>query len=300
MPVVARLIVYPIFAAFMFFIFFVFLFPFESIKGRIETQVEQGLGGNYQVEIGDLSPALFTGISLDKVVVGEKKQQGAPVLTLDHATLRFDILPFLWGDMRFRFNIDSKGGEMDGKVSVADERMRIESEIDAFDLALFPIIVAKSGLVVKSNIEGKVDVEVYPKSPLRNNGSIQLKIHALQLEKSNLMGVLSLPAMEWAGKGSPSRVDVVMNRGNIEVRAFTLQGKDADLNLGGKVYLAQRIDNFRFNLRGKLGIAETVSVDLPFLMIVEKQKGPDGKYPMTITGQLGNPSVRVGDFRLPL
>ena len=114
------------------------------------------------------------------------------------------------------------------------------------------------------------------------------------------MNILPLPALNLATPQGRSTVDIVMNRGSIEIRSMNLKGGDLDLGIGGKIYLAQRVNNFRFNLRGKLGFGEKIAEAIPLLMIIEKQKGPDGLYPVTITGQVRKPNIRIGDFRVPI
>jgi len=299
-PVPLRIIVYPLFALLSFLIFFVVLFPFDSIKGRIEAEAEKGLGGKYQVRISDLSMAPISGINMEEVIIREKGGEQIRVFRLDGALLSVDLLPLLWGSMRVAFDLEVDGGSITGKISRSGDELEVHVDIEKLNLAAFPIIKQNYGVDLSSDIDGKIDMEIYPQSPLRNNGAILLNFNSLKMAESNIMNVFPLPPLVLAAPQGKSKIDFVMNKGNIEIRELDLRGGDLDLDLGGKVYLAQRISNFRFNLRGKLGFSEKLANELPMLAIVEKQKTPDGLYPINITGRLKKPNIKVGEFKIPL
>ncbi len=300
MPTALRIIIYPIFALLSFIVFFVMLFPFESIKGRIETEVERGLGGQYEVKIKELAMAPLTGVAIDNVVVSEKRGKREPVFTLDKATVHVDILPLIWGALKVGYDLRSTGGRIYGRLERSGDQMKVEATLKDLNLAAVPLLKTKWGVGLSSDVDGTVDLELYPRAPLRNNGTIQLKIPKLKVGESNIMNMMTLPPMDLAAAKGQSQVDIIMNRGSIEIRSFDLKGGDLTLALGGKVYLAQRVSNFRFNIRGKLGFNDKVMKAIPLLMVVEKQKGPDGLYPLTVTGQIRKPNIRVGDFRIPI
>lgn len=301
MPTVFRIILYPLTGLVFFFIFFFILFPFDSIKSRVEAQVEQGLGGQYEVTIGELSPAFLTGIELDAIEIRSRGPAAEGLAArLDNAIFRFQLLPLLWGNKKVKFVIASKGGELAGRLAAVDDLVQVRAELENFDLSKWPLLVEPLGLKLTSQVDAEVDMELYPRAPLRNNGSLKLAIAELKMDRSSLQGLFTLPAMELASKGSKSKLDIVMHRGTIEIRELTLKGNDVDLTMSGKIYLAQRLENYRFNLRGKLGFSDAAGKELPFLVIVEKERGADGLYPVTITGQVRRPNIRVGNFKVPL
>jgi len=88
--------------------------------------------------------------------------------------------------------------------------------------------------------------------------------------------------------------------GNFEVKGMQLAGGDISLDSNGKIYGARSIDNYRFNLRGNLKVSQEVADKLQILSLVEKQKTADGAYPFTITGRVTKPSIRIGEFKLPI
>lgn len=300
MPVALRIVVYPLFAIVTFLIFVVMLFPFESVKTRIEMEAERGLGGEYDVLIQELSMAPLSGVSMEKVTVRKRGTEEDPMLKLDTVELHFEILPLLWGSLRVSFDLDIGKSALVGRIARAGSELQVKVDLDKLNIADFPILKQLYGVDLSSDIDGDIDMEIYPTTPLKNNGSVILNIKSLKLGESNIMDVFPMPAITLAAAKGKSNVDMVMNRGNIEIREMDLRGGDLDLDLGGKVFLAQRVSNFRFNLKGKLGFSDRLADELPALAIISQQQGEDGLYPISITGRLNKPSIKVGDFKLPL
>lgn len=300
MPVVMRIIIYPLFAILTFLIFFVMLFPIESVKTRMELEAERSLGGDYDVQIQDLSMAPISGVSLDNVTVRKRGADQEPVLKLDEADLHFDIMPLLWGSLRVAFDMDVGKSKMTGKIARDGSDIQVKFDATKFNIADFPILKQLYGVDLSSDIDADIDMEIFPTTPLKNNGSIVLNIKALKMGESNIMNVFPLPAMTLAEASGKSSVDMVMNRGNIEIRKMDLRGGDLDLGMDGKVFLAQRVANFRLNLKGKFGFSERLAKELPALAIISQQQGEDGLYPISVTGRLNQPSIKVGDFKVPL
>lgn len=302
MPTALRIIVYPIFAIVCFFIFFLLLFPFDSVKVRIEVEAEKGLGAQYDVRIGEMSLAPLTGVSMQNVQIVEKGGKRQSLFKLDSAKIHVDVLPLIWGAIKLGYDLKSDGGRMYGRLSRSGDQINIEADLKNVNAAVVPWTKVKWGVGLSSDIDGKIDMELFPRAPLSNNGSIQLQIQNLKLDKVDIKGILTLPAVSLATPEGKSKVDVRMNRGSVEIRSLDLKGGDATLGLGGKIYLAQRVSNFRFNIRGKMGFSEEIGKEIPFLDLpfIQKQKDPDGFYPITMTGQIRRPNIRVGSFKVPI
>lgn len=299
MPKPLQIIVYPVFAILTFFLFVLMLFPVDSIKARLISAAEQGLGGRYNVEIRDMSMSPFSGVGMEKVVVTQKGGDKLAVLKLEQATVDISIMPLLWGSVQVDFDVDVDGGSLTGEMIQSGGALQIDADMKNFNVAGIPYLEINYGIPLSSNIDGTIDMEIFPQAPLRNNGSIKLAFKNLKLGESNIKGVFPLPSLLLAAPEGKSDLDVVMNRGNIEVRSFKLKGGDLDIALDGKITLAQKVSNFRINLRGKVGFSKKVEEELPILAMVEKQKGEDGLYPIKITGRLNKPKIEVGDFKLP-
>ncbi len=300
MPTVLRIIVYPVFGLVCLILFSVILFPFDSLKGRVAREIEQGLGGGYAITIGGLAPAPIAGMVLKDVQLRPRGAPDAPPVKLDKAKLKFALFSLLTGSIEVDFDLRPPTGRAQGSFSRKRGGMALSLKMSQFDLALAAFLAQKAGIPLSGKVGGEASIEIHSDDPLRNSGKISLQIPELVLGETSL-GFLKLPALRLAQADQPgSGLEVQINRGNIEVQTLRLTGADVGLEASGKVYGARRADNFRFNLKGVLRISDEIIAKVPILSTIEKQKQPDGTYPFTVTGRIMKPSIRIGDFKLPI
>lgn len=294
MPIQLRLILYPIFGLFCLALFSFLLFPFDSLRNRIQGEMERRVG-NYTVTVGRVSPALFTGITL-KAVKMEPKAKGVPV-SLDKVRVKIRLLPLLWGGRQFGLFIKSGKGSLEGTISLKGDETQMDLELEKFDLAAGRLIVP---FPLSGQIDGEVRLTLNASDPLRNTGKLKLGIGDLQTEAVGDESEFPVPAMVLARPGKEkSLLEIEVVRGNWEVRSLQLVGGDLQLKAGGKVYGARRINNYRLNLKGDFVVLPEMASKLVFLPLIENQK-VEGKYPFSITGRLSKPSIRIGEFRVPI
>lgn len=289
-----RLIVYPIFGFFCLFLFTFILFPFDSLKGRIEGEAERLLGSRYAVTIGKISPTVTAGLSLKKIEVQRIGTESK--FELDRIRLRMSLLPLLWGDRYLSMKLKAGDGNLKGTFEMGKEETKIDLEFAEMDLKWSRLALAQVPFAGKAN--GKMHLDLFPADPLRNAGLIEVQISDLQIEQETLLQGFPIPAM--ALQKGTSQLKIGVERGNWVIETLKLEGGDVQLTLDGKVYAARQVDNYRLNLRGDFLPMESSREKLSFLTLLESQKGPDGKYPFTITGRLSNPSIRIGSFKIPI
>lgn len=292
MPLQLRLILYPLFACFCLVVFSFVLFPFDSLKNRIQGEIEQGLGSGVRVTIGKVAPALFTGVVLKNVKIQPKDQAGE--VSLERARIKFRLLPLLWGSHSLHCSIRAGQGILEGSLAWGGDETKLDFKLERVDPSLsrvaFPI-----GLPLQGQMNGHVVLELSASDPLKNSGKVELDIPDLRLEEGTASG-FPFPALVLAKEGKEkSRIEIAVERGNWEVRSLKLTGGDLEVQADGKVYAARRLENYRLSLRGDFQTLQK----LPFLSLVEDQKA-NGKFPFTITGRLAKPSIRIGNFKVPI
>jgi len=293
-----KIFVYPIFAFVCLVLFSILLFPFESVKNRVSSELENSLDGVYSISIGDLSPSLPLGAVLKNVTIKPRGSSEVPVL-LNKAKVKVALLPLLAGSMEVDFDVKADKGKAKGDYSWKKGWYGLHVTMDQFDLSLFRFFLQKSGVPLSGVANGSVALQIFTEDPLRNSGKMTLQFPDLTLGEIDL-GAMKLPLLKLAQLGSVSKVDMSINRGNIEVNDFQFSGADLDFKTDGKIYGARKMDNYRFNLKGNLKIPKQTADKIPILGLIEKQKTPEGDYPFTITGRLTKPSIRIGEFKLPI
>lgn len=302
MPTILKIIVYPLFAAFCVVLFSVLLFPFDSVRNRLVLEIERKLGGEYAISIGSLSPASLSGAVLKDVEIRPRGVPKALPVKLSKVKLDFGLFALLSGNWEVDYDLRAGKGRAEGSFSWKKGGIDLDLKMKGFDIGVAGFLAQKAGIAVNGVMNGTVVMEIYPEDPLRNTGKISLEMPDLQVGEINLGGgALMVPTIRLAQEGGPaSRIDIQISRGNLEVQQVQFAGGDLDLSATGKVYGARKAENYRFNLQGTFKVSQALADKIPLLMVVEKQKSPDGSYPLTITGRLSNPSIRVGEFKVPI
>ena len=297
LPTPIRVALYPVFALFCLALFLFVLFPFESLKSRVAAELEQGLGGQYTVSIAKVGPAPLTGVSLKNVKIQPRKP--GPEIELDRMRLKVSLLPLLWGSREIDLRVKKGKGVLSGRLLLKSEETRLDLEFDELDLSLGRLALP-AGIPVAGRAHGRIELQMFPADPLRNSGRVDCEIEELRIEEGgNLMG-FPMPGVTLAGAGkSPSRVEIDVVRGNWEVRKIDLMGGEIEFAATGKVYAARKAENYRMNLKGSFQASPAAEEKLPFFPLIQNQK-TEGKYPFFITGRLSRPSIRIGEFKVPI
>lgn len=293
-----KILVYPLFSFVCLLLFSILLFPFESVKNRVSSELERSLDGAYSISIGDLSPSLPLGAVLKNVSIKPRGSSQTPVV-LSKAKVKIALFPLLAGSMEVDFDVKAEKGRAKGDYSWKKGWYGLHMSMDQFDISVFNFFLQKAGLPLSGIVNGSVNLQIFLEDPLRNSGKMSLQFPDLALAEIDL-GSLKIPTLKLAQPGSVAKIDMSVNRGNIEVNDFQFSGGDLDLKTDGKIYGARKAENYRFNLKGNLKISKQTEDKIPILGLIEKQKTPEGDYPFTITGRLTKPSIRIGEFKLPI
>lgn len=298
-----KIIVYPLLFLMSFVLFLYWMFPYDVVKERITGAVEAQLGGGVEVDIQSMSPYWFSGIDIKGLTIGQGgADKSVPLLSCQRVRARAAIFSLLVGSPAVSFDVRMGKGEISGSVKVAEDSLSIEAELDDVDLGNLKLIAAGAGLNLSSRIDGEISLRIDRQRSIRSTGRIALELLDLKIAASQLaLGEMQLPLPDLVlAKGRESQIKVEIGKGTVNVEAFKLVGGDLGIDLKGKVFLSSKVDNYRFNLNGGFTASKALSDALPFLFIVEQQKAEDGSYPITITGRLAKPSIKVGTFTVPL
>lgn len=306
MPKGLRIILY-VFVGFFSFIFFLYTtFPFDVLKDRLIDNIESGLKGGYEIKVGSVSPGLLGGVNLKGVRVMKKDETGSVVFwQIDNIKLRMSLLSMLFGKQVVKFDFKN-GGNVSGRIDNEKNRLVINVSTANFDLGKIAYLATKYGLNFKTAIDANIALDIDPRQIVRSNGSItiepnDIKILATKTNSETLKGILKdgeIPELTiGAGKSS---IVAKLDKGQVKIETFKLEKGDVNLDLAGAIYLATTLDNLRLNLTGSFGISEKLNQLLPVLFIIEKQKNEDGTYPLSITGKITRPQIKIRDFTVPL
>lgn len=288
-----------------FFFFLYWTFPYNVLKERLITTTEQKLGEDYDVKIGDLSPSFFTGAVLENVKV--LKHESDKVVTVWEAQkvrVRASIFSIIFGRTTISFSIKNQKSSLSGTFRNTDDGFNFTGDFSNFNIGDFGFSSGgENGAKLTSAIDGAVKLNINKRQIIQSTGTVNLTLADMKVKGGEIkMGEgmnFTIPDLV-ISKGSSSTLKLDLSKGVVQIKEFKFQDGDLKVDLTGELYMSSVFKNYRMNLKGNFGASPKLEQAVPILFMVEKQKQADGTYPLTVTGRIGQPSIKIGDFTLPL
>jgi type II secretion system protein N len=303
MPRIVRYIAYLALFVVSFLVFLYWSFPYEILKDRIAGTLERQLGQAVEASIDELDPHWFTGVDMRGLVLEGAGPEGpVEIINIKRVRARASLFSLLLGRPRVSFRVQIGKGRLSGRAAVTDEVLDLDMDVDDLDLGLVGLIGQAIGLSLSSRLDGYIRLNMDRERPLRSTGRVSLDLRDIRIKPSNLrLGEMELPLPDITlSTGRGSAIDLDVGRGVMTVKKFKLEGGDLEIDVRGRIFLSTRLENYRLNLSGTFKTSEKLGEVLPFMFIVEKQKLEDGSYPISVTGRLSRPAVKIGTFSLPI
>jgi len=303
MPKIVRWLAYLGLFVFSFFIFLYWTFPYDVLKERLIISAEQQLGSAYDVRISGFSPSFFTGAVLKDVKV-LKYDGDNPVtfLSASKVKLRAGLGGLLFGKANIKFNVKGSKGSVSGVYKPVDDGFGLNLDFSDFNLGDLGFITGSGSAKLASELNGEIDININKRQMLQSTGKADISIDNVVLKAGDIVfgegAAFTIPEIVFS-KGSGSKIKFELNKGSIKVQELKLQDGDLKLDLSGEVFMASIFKNYRMNLKGTFSVSQKIEQAIPVLFMIEKQRQSDGSYPLTVTGRIEKPSVKIGDFTLP-
>jgi len=303
MPRILKFIAYLVLFVFSFILFLYWMFPYEMLKDRVASAIERPFGGTVEVSIGKMEPYYFTGFIITNLkLIDRSQEEPKPLVEIQRVRARASLFSLLLGNPSFTFLIRSQKGEIAGSARQIEEGFDLDVDVDGFDVGAIKWLESRFGIKLTGEVGGSVVLKVDRTRPARTTGKIDLSLDDFKIVSSQitLMGSnIPLPDLVIT-KGRGSRIKLVIDKGTVSVDEFRLAEGDFSFDLKGKVFLSTVLANYRLNLNGSFRVSDKLNEAVPILFMVEKQKQQDGSYPLSITGRVSEPSIKIGTFTVPL
>lgn len=286
-----------------FFFFLYKTFPYSILKDRLVSSIESAMEGKYEIQIGELRPSFFTGLILENITILVRDNEGkTPFMALSKIRGRVGFFSLIFGSPNVSFYIKTPKSYVDGSFSTHGSGYELALGIDKFDFSDMKYLKESIGLDVGTTISGDIKLNIQAGRIVATTGSMNLELSLIQIHPSQLhfgQGMeFDIPEL-FISKSADSKIKVIIDKGIGTVELFRFRGGDFDLSANGQIYLSTRAENFRLNLRGDFKPSKQFEDAVPVLFMVQKQKQEDGSYPFTLSGRMGKPQIKIGDFNLP-
>lgn len=284
--------------------FLYWTFPYHLVKERLTSAIEQQLGNAVSVTIDQLGPSWVTGVKIHGLKMEARTGEGlVPLWQADRVKIRVGLFSLLFGTPRVGFSVKSRASAFSGSVRRMENGFQLELDVDPIDLGDVGFFKTKLGMQMGGTIEGACRLQMNTAQLAQSQGQLQLVFKDWKIKKGSkismgAMGETELKEDLLLSKGNDFGLKVTVAKGAAEVGELKLAGGDLDVDLKGQAFLSPKFANIRMNIAGQFKTSPKVDQLLPFLFLLEKQKQADGTYPVTISGNINKPQIKIGEFPL--
>jgi type II secretion system protein N len=304
-----RVVGYTLFALLALVATFFLTFPYETLKETMKTQAQaQG----YVLRMGSLGPGLFA-VRAKNVEISKVAPPNADENAPDPVPMMIDSITV--GPALFPPGLSVKanllGGDITAKVSGLGATKRLRVDVEDLDLSKGNLKTA-SGIDLAGEIEAHLDVSVpvaaaAPNTPAepdltQANGTMTLNTKGLTING----GTANITIPQFGPEPTPVDLPKIqfgeivgkmkIEKGVATMEEFKSKSDDLELNLGGTIKMAKRLEYSEPNMELRVKPNPEFQKRLGMLGSALSMIGPDPKDPTwrmgRLTGYLGRPQFR--------
>jgi len=267
------------------FIFFAYLtFPFNDMRGRVESLIEDALSTG--VSINAIEPSIIPGLILKGITISNSLDGEGPAVRIDRLRLRIGLLPLLWGSFRLSGKVSLYGGQGWGRVKYRKDFLDIVLDFKGINLEDMDYTEKRWGLKFKGSLSGGIMFTGSSTDASQLKGKAYLRLKGGGIWESSFFSLLTIPAMDF----EDTEANMVFSSGKAVLEDFRLKGKDAECVLSGDILLQPSIGQSLLGFHGRFKLSESLAGSFSsFLPYVNLQKDGQGYYLFSITGSLSAP-----------
>ncbi|MBF0106457.1 MAG: type II secretion system protein GspN [Deltaproteobacteria bacterium] len=284
--------------SFVFFI--VYLFPLDAMIGHYLAEIEEQTKGkqNLKIEVASIDASLIFDTVFQEFRLYQNNEE---VFYAPKVSAGISLMPLISGSLNLGFLAEYRSGSVAGKVRLAEDSV---VDLDIKKVSFKEITYLTRYLEEKKmpSLSGTINGSVYfswSSDLVSKEAEVSLKIANTKISPYFVKPLnLELPALELSTGQALVEIDGGLDKGQLNLERFNIPGPDVVLDVSGNAKLNRRNQVVRVNLGGKFSLSEKLNKILPLDAMLTGQKAPDGSYPVSVSGSLASPRVKVGEMDL--
>lgn len=267
----------------LFLIFTYLTFPFEQLKLRIFSTIQQNSG--LKIEATKVSPLLLRGIglkfrdvSISGAIPGLDQNISKPI-NVDKFWIGISPLSLVFARPRVKGGTDIFGGSIKVTAQFQDflKSPPNSIKIKMNDINLSEIFNLKEeGINLRGDISGVIKLEGDLSNPVSLSGDLDIDLGNITLKKGMIAG-FTLPDVNIKN----GTINASLLRGDLKIEEFEIGSPNEDLHFiyTGNIKLGRRIQYSQADLVMKIKFSDKLKNDFQaFLPLLEAAKKPDNYY----------------------
>jgi type II secretion system protein N len=283
---------YVLFSLLLFLLFIYIKFPYEKVKDTISNSFENRF--SYSLTINELRPLFPPGLTLKEIeILTDAKDKKRPILEAQRLALKLEILPLFLGHRNFNYEIYTYDGIIKGVVKNPepgkDKKTSIIADIQNIDLSHYPLLNKDTNFSLSGKLRGKVRIVEEENTTPGLKGEITLfidngKIEGINIKKATLKDI-SVKGVD---------CDFELTQEKILLKKMAFHGEDIDVNITGKILLAEQIKESNLDLMLHFKPKEGFKRKYRFLFrLFRSIRGKGGFYSIPVKGTIQSPEIET-------
>ncbi len=278
---------YPLFFVVCFVFFAYQTFPYDRLADRL---VQEARAKGYDLEIVDLTNAGLTGLTFESMrVVFPTEEEGSPPLDVifDELTVKASMFSLMSDSKSYSFDAELAGGEADGDLTVGQDTLDVEAEMENIDLAAIPALRQFTKIPVAGILDGEVDLEM-PSDVGESSGGVEITIEGLKVGDGESQ--LEIPG--WGGltvdQADAGNLELVatIEEGTAKIEQAKSHGGDLKLDMLGSVRLLRPLKRSELDLMLRIKIEDAYKERSPKVATMFELASSGLKSAMTSDGAI--------------
>lgn len=310
---------YPSLYLALFCLFAYWTFPYERLKGRLESGFnasQQSTPDASRLQIGEATWSWrFPGVVLSdlnlippaaaKIAEGAEAPPPRATLHAEEVYARISPLSLLFGSTDISYSVEGFGGSIKGELTVSEKEKHLIAEFDGVDPGQLPTLSQALDLPLSGVMAGTIDLRLPEGKIAMAEGTVDLEISDLKIGdgKTKVRGLLALPTLD----AGTLKLKASATQGKVKLDEFAVKGPDIEANGDGKIRLREQFalslveqlsltykfsdkyrdkDDTTRSLLGKPGDTAPALMDMD--PKVKRAKQPDDSYSWRVSGSFGH------------
>ncbi len=256
-----------------FLTFLVFLFPFERIKTRLESEVRSRTP--LELSITRISPLFINRFVLSEVVVADRT--GRVLFESPSVRTHVSLFRFLRGLLTVNIKAKAYGGAVSLRTEQGAKRQYIALDAEGLDIGSYTLL-KNLGITLSGRLGGSYEAT-------GDAGKGRLVIKNLASRELKIMG-FPVPDLDF----DQAWLEGEVKGDRFTIRKLELDGKELKVRITGDLVMRER---GTLNLVVKLKPSERLATEQAGLLSFLKNRDAEGFYQFTLGGTVTEPMPRL-------
>ena len=268
-------------------------FPLETVKQRIQIQLEKMSGNSMQLEMNNFSLSGIAGISFSDSTLYNKTPEGdaSPFILLESMSLELDPFNLLLANIATDLDAKLLNGSISAQVTSNDftfSSVDVDVLMEKLSLELLPIVTKLISVNVGGQLQSEINLNLDKEKPYKgSSGTIQMEVDGLTLNDLTYQGI-GAPNLSF----SEAKLKLKIKNGKASVEEGSFISDDLGIDISGDIILRKNLSRSNLKLTLDITLGDNLKLLSNLIPELKKNKIGDNQYRVQVVGTVNSPYIK--------